>query len=96
MATLARIAAGSYAVDLTATGNITLGRVAGGAVSIVTSAGSILDGTTDELANVTASSLELRATTGSLGTALNDLNVTVSGALTKFSGNGQVSRVTKI
>ena len=95
MTTAARIAAGSYAVDLAATGDITLGRVSGGAVSIVTSAGSILDGTTDELANVTASSLLLNAT-GSLGTGLNDLNVTVSGALTKFSGTGQVSRVTKL
>lgn len=92
----ATLNAGMAALSISAQNNITLGRIAGGAVSVVSRAGAILDGTTDEMANISASSLYLSSALGLGNSGADDIDVSYTGLLTKITAAGKPSFVTRI
>jgi hypothetical protein len=92
----ATLNASKAAVSLFAQSDITLGRLTGGAVSVVSVAGSILDGTSDELANISGSSVYLSSSLGLGNTGVDDIEVSYSGLLTKITGAGRPSYVTRL
>ncbi|WP_217648897.1 beta strand repeat-containing protein [Falsiroseomonas stagni] len=92
----ATLNAGKAAISISAQNNVTLGRMTGGAVSVISRAGAILDGTTDEMANISASSLYLSSALGLGNSGADDIDVSYTGLLTKITAAGKPSFVTRI